>query len=98
MMNKESIALQLLADAKRPLFGLEIVQQSEGKLSKWSIYLLLSSMEDAGHITSNKEELPKGEQRLARRLYIITQDGRRALANSDFLSNDAIGTILRTTA
>lgn len=77
--DKQAIILKLLLD-NGPLYGLELVQKSNGHLKRGSIYVLLDRMEDSGWIESAKKKTPKGEQGPARRTYRIIGAGERALA------------------
>jgi DNA-binding PadR family transcriptional regulator len=63
---KELIILDMLA-GKREMYGLEMVQASNGKLARGTIYVTLMRMEE------NVSGLPK-------RVFSITGLGQRALA------------------
>src|SRR5688572_12265804 len=83
MNRKELLILELLARAKKPLYGLELVEQSGGKLKRGLIYVTLNRLEESGHVTSKPEEVfsyqPLGSPiTIPRRLYQITSSGRRA--------------------
>jgi DNA-binding PadR family transcriptional regulator len=74
---KEALILDLLA-AAGDRYGLELVDASEGRLKRGTVYVTLSRMEDKGYVTSTQEERPAGAIGLPRRLYRLTALGRRA--------------------
>jgi len=62
-------------------YGWNIVDNDDSKtLSKRSIYIELSRMEDKGFVVSRKEEVVPGARGLPKRNYRITGLGQRALA------------------
>jgi PadR family transcriptional regulator, regulatory protein PadR len=76
---KEAMILELLADAG-DRYGLELVEASEGRLKRGTVYVTLGRMEDKGYVTSVQEERAPGAIGLPRRLYRLTPLGRRARA------------------
>lgn len=75
---KETIILEILADG-REHYGLEILAEAAGKLSKGGLYVTLSRMEDKKYLRGRKEDVGGSVARAPRRLYQITGEGRRAL-------------------
>jgi PadR family transcriptional regulator PadR len=75
---KERLILELLVSAG-PLYGLELVDRSEGGLKRGTVYVTLGRMEAKGFLTSEQEELPEGAIGLPRRRYRPTALGERAL-------------------
>jgi PadR family transcriptional regulator, regulatory protein PadR len=75
--SKELVVLDLLA-AEAELYGLQMVDASQGALKRGTIYVTLSRMEKKGYVESWLEEAAPG-QGPPRRLYRITPLGRRAL-------------------
>ena len=73
----EALILNLLA-AGRDQYGLELVNASDGRLKRGTVYVTLSRMEDKGYLTSAQEEKPPGAIGLPRRRYQLTALGRRA--------------------
>jgi DNA-binding PadR family transcriptional regulator len=69
----ESVILDLLSTDER--FGLELVEASEGRVSRGSIYVLLARMEKKGFVESRQETRPPGAIGLPRRLYRATPYG-----------------------
>ena len=69
----ESLILDLLESGER--FGLELVEASEGRLKRGSIYVTLGRMEEKGFVESRQEERSPGAIGLPRRLYTATAYG-----------------------
>ncbi|MEW5981841.1 MAG: PadR family transcriptional regulator [Acidobacteriota bacterium] len=76
---KESLILEALA-ARSPMYGLEFVASSNGKLKRGTIYVTLARMEDKGYVESETEPRRPGAVGLPRRLYRPTAFGLRVLA------------------
>jgi PadR family transcriptional regulator, regulatory protein PadR len=75
---KERLVLELLVDGG-PMYGLQLVDSSDGALKRGTVYVTLGRMEAKGFITSVQEPLKPGAIGLPRRLYSPTALGRRAL-------------------
>ena len=75
LSEKEWLVLQQLAVHEK--YGLEIVQDSDGTISRNSVYVLLGRMEDKGFITGREEAPAPGEQGPPRRKYKITGVGAK---------------------
>jgi PadR family transcriptional regulator, regulatory protein PadR len=75
---KELAILALLRDLGES-YGLQLVQQSSGVLSRGGVYVLLDRLEEKGMVRSRKEARLPEEGGLPRRLYKITGLGQRAL-------------------
>ena len=69
----ESLVLDLLETAER--YGLELVDASQGRLKRGSIYVTLGRMEAKGFVQSRQEERVPGAIGLPRRLYRPTPYG-----------------------
>jgi DNA-binding PadR family transcriptional regulator len=69
----ESLLLDLLDEGER--FGLELVETSEGRVKRGSVYVLLARMEEKGFVESRQEERQPGAIGLPRRLYRATPYG-----------------------
>lgn len=72
----EMIVLELLI-RNRQMYGLELVEKSNGRLKKGTIYVTLARMEEKGYIESMVEDRQPGAIGLPRRLYHPTGHGRR---------------------
>ena len=75
---KERLILELLVSSG-DLYGLELVERSEGGLKRGTVYVTLGRMEAKGFVTSEQEALPDGAIGLPRRRYRPTALGERAL-------------------
>jgi DNA-binding PadR family transcriptional regulator len=76
----EGLILELLLGGD--LFGLELVERSEGRLKRGTVYVTLGRMQGKGYLESWAEALPSGGIGLPRRRYRPTTFGLRVLAAS----------------
>ena len=74
----ERLILDLLSENE--LFGLQLVDRSEGALKRGTVYVTLGRMQDKGYVESRTEPLPAGAIGLPRRWYRPTEYGLRVLA------------------
>jgi PadR family transcriptional regulator, regulatory protein PadR len=77
LSTKEAQILALLTASSTPLFGLEMVEASQGSLKRGTIYVTLMRLKDKGLIDSKAEPRPSPEVGIARRLYWPTALGVR---------------------
>jgi DNA-binding PadR family transcriptional regulator len=75
----ERLIIELLA-AHDELFGLRMVELSEGRLKRGTVYVTLGRMTEKGYLESRQEALPEGAIGLPRRLYRPTGLAMRVLA------------------
>ena len=75
---KERLILDLLVSTG-PLYGLRLVELSEGRLKRGTVYVTLARMEGKGYLESEQEAAPPGAIGLPRRLYRSTPMGERVL-------------------
>jgi PadR family transcriptional regulator, regulatory protein PadR len=75
---KERLILELLV-ASGPLYGLQLVQESDGNLKRGTVYATLARMEAKGLVASEQEAQPVGAIGLPKRIYRPTPQGRRVL-------------------
>src|SRR5919197_5954984 len=75
---KEQLILELLV-AEGPMFGLALVERSEGALKRGTVYVTLGRMEAKGLVESQQEPLPLRGIGLPRRIYRPTAVGKRVL-------------------
>jgi PadR family transcriptional regulator, regulatory protein PadR len=61
------------------LFGLQMVELSEGRLKRGTVYVTLGRMEEKGYIRSRLEDAPPEAGGLPRRIYQTTPLGRQVL-------------------
>jgi len=73
----ERMILDLLRENE--LFGLQLVDRSDGALKRGTVYVTLGRMQDKGYVQSRTEPLPAGAIGLPRRWYRPTEYGLRVL-------------------
>ena len=66
--------------AHEELFGLRMVELSDGRLKRGTVYVTLGRMQEKGYLESRQEPLPEGAIGLPRRLYRPTGLAMRILA------------------
>lgn len=64
----EFIIMKLLVSARGEMYGLQLVEESSGKLKRGTIYVTLNRLEDKGYVESRREEAKAGVS-IPRRLY-----------------------------
>jgi DNA-binding PadR family transcriptional regulator len=74
----ERLILELLVQ-NGELFGLQMVEQSAGRLKRGTVYVTLGRMQEKGYLESRQEPLPEGAIGLPRRMYRPTGYALRAL-------------------
>ena len=79
LSRKEAIILDLLIGAG-DRYGLQLVEESGGRLKRGTVYVTLSRMEDKGFVTSRQEERDPHVPGIPRRLYRITGVGQKVLS------------------
>jgi PadR family transcriptional regulator PadR len=75
---KEQRILELLA-SQGPMYGLALVERSDGALKRGTVYVTLGRMEAKGLVESVQEPLPPGGIGLPRRIYRPTALGKSML-------------------
>lgn len=77
LSKKEFLIMGLLvANARKKMYGLELVERSNGELKKGTIYVTLSRLKDKGYLTSEREAEQPGIA-TPRRLYKVTGEGAK---------------------
>jgi DNA-binding PadR family transcriptional regulator len=77
MAPKELLALRLLIDNPRGLYGSQLVHLAEGKLNRGTVYMLLERMVDKGFVRE-VEEPGTASLQLTRTRHLITAQGKAA--------------------
>lgn len=77
LSSTEYLILEHLSDEE--MFGLQLVEQSDGALKRGTVYVTLGRMQDKGYVESRTENQPPGAIGLPRRLYKPTAYGLRVL-------------------
>lgn len=75
----ERLIIELLAEHDE-LFGLRMVELSDGRLKRGTVYVTLGRMQEKGYLESRQEPLPPGAIGLPRRIYRATGLAMRILA------------------
>ena len=75
---KERLILELLLGSG-PTFGLSLVELSDGRLKRGTVYVTLGRLENKGFVASEQESAHPGAIGLPRRIYRITGLGERVL-------------------
>ena len=75
---KERLILEFLV-SEGPMYGLQLVERSEGALKRGTVYVTLGRMEAKGLVESQQEPVPPGAIGLPRRIYRPTALGQRML-------------------
>ena len=78
LSSRERVILELLAEHGE-LFGLQMVENSNGCLKRGTVYVTLGRMHEKGYLASRQEALSPGAIGLPRRLYRPTILGLRVL-------------------
>jgi DNA-binding PadR family transcriptional regulator len=78
LSGKEALVLDLLLmTPSSEKYGLELVSESDNGLSRGTVYVTLSRMEDKGYVGSRLDEPQRPTSGLPRRLYRATGYGQR---------------------
>src|ERR671911_184841 len=75
---KERLILELLVSGG-PMYGLQLVERSNGALKRGTVYVTLGRMEAKGFVESQREPALPGAIGLPRRVYRSTALGERML-------------------
>lgn len=73
LSRKEFIVMSMLVAARGEMYGLEIVEKSDGAVQRGTVYVILSRLEEKGYVSSRKEDLMPGAA--PKRLYKPTGHG-----------------------
>lgn len=76
LSRKEALILDMLAEAGET-YGLGLVEASQGRLGRGTVYVTLGRMEGKGYVESRQEEKAVGAVGLPRRMYRATPLGLR---------------------
>lgn len=79
---KEALILNFLA-VRGSLYGLELVDLSNGALKRGTVYVTLGRMQEKGLVRQVEDKKPEGHAGMPRPRYQITATGRRAVAARD---------------
>jgi DNA-binding PadR family transcriptional regulator len=71
----EILVIQILRDHPQGLYGLEIIQKSEGRLGRGTVYVPLGRLQERGYV--ERQDEPSQHGGLPRPRYRLTRDGTR---------------------
>jgi DNA-binding PadR family transcriptional regulator len=77
-MSDPAVVLSLLA-VRGESYGLDLVRASDGRLSRGTIYVTLTALEEQQLVTSRQEDVTDPAIGIPRRLYRLTPRGRAEL-------------------
>ena len=89
LSGKEQLILGLLVGSG-PMYGLQLVEQSDGSLKRGTVYVTLGRMEAKGLVESEQEPLAPGAIGLPRRRYRPTALGERMLRAWTVLARELV--------
>ena len=78
--DKERVIIDMLIAAETEMYGLGMVQKSDGNLKRGTVYVILPYMEKKGFIESRVEKKKPGVTGPPRRWYRLTDFGKRLRA------------------
>ena len=78
----------LLDDAGGEIYGWELMEKSNCKLKRGTVYVILNRMEDKGFIKSRKELPRKGARGQPRRLYKPTGFGKQIFSAWEMIQKE----------
>lgn len=89
-MDLEILIIQILSrHHPREMYGLDIVRESGGKISRGYVYILLGRMEEEGYVESRKDDTPLSHPSLIpRRLYRLGKRRHKEESNIEFFPAD----------
>ena len=79
----EMLVLRLLQSETGGMYGLEIVEASEGAVKRGSVYVLLGRLEEKGFVKAQKPKTAPEHPGLPRPIFKLTADGVRVLAAAE---------------
>lgn len=79
LSSTERLILELLS-TEAEMFGLQMVEQSGGRLKRGTVYVTLGRMQEKGYLETRQEDTPIGNLGIPRRLYRATGHAMRILA------------------
>jgi len=89
----ESLVLGMLI-RHGELYGLQLVEESQGQIKRGTVYVTLERMEDKGLVESRQEEKQPGVSGIPRRLYKITGHGVRVFKVAEQQRAAVIGALV----
>lgn len=92
LSRKERLILEALI-SHGELYGLQLVNMSNGQLKRGTVYVTLGRMADKGYVDSREVERPSGEGGLPLRVYFATGLGERTYQALDLARASVAGAV-----
>ena len=89
---KELLILELLV-SEGPMYGLQLIERSDGSLKRGTVYVTLGRMESKGFIASEPEPRNPRAIGLPRRIYRPTPLGERMLRAWTAFTREVVGEV-----
>lgn len=83
---KELEVLRILQSEPTGMYGLQVVEASNKRISRASIYVLLGRLEEKGFVKVLKDPKPAEHPGMPRPIYQLTGAGQRAVSAADLVS------------
>ena len=87
----EMHVMRILQDSADGLYGLQIVAASKNKITRSSIYVLLSRLKDKGFVKDKRPSSDPDYPGLPRPIYRLTAEGKQVLDAADSIGLVAHG-------
>jgi DNA-binding PadR family transcriptional regulator len=87
---KELEVLRLLQSAVKGMYGLEIVEKSDGTIGRASVYILLSRLETKGFVDVTRPE-KADHPGMPRPIYKVNGLGKKAVAMAEIMGMNLAG-------
>ena len=81
----EMLVMQMLQNETGGMYGLEIVESSNGAIKRGSVYVLLGRLEEKGFVRAHKRTPDGKYPGLPRPIYKLTAEGMRVIAAAEEL-------------
>lgn len=79
----EMLVMRILQNEPRGLYGLQVVEQSDGVVKRGSVYVLLGRLEEKGFVRVLRPKSETGLPGMPRPIYQLTGQGSKVLAAAE---------------
>lgn len=79
----EMLVMRILQDEPRGLYGLQVVEHSDGVVKRGSVYVLLGRLEEKGFVRVIRPKAETGLPGMPRPIYQLTGQGSKVLAAAE---------------
>lgn len=77
--DRELVVMGILQNQPTGLYGLQIVERSEGLIKRGSVYVLLGRLEEKGFVEATRPQVAQNHSGMARPCYKLTAEGVRMI-------------------